>query len=70
MITEGQHDPESAADCERCLQLGGTDLRNDELFATLIAVTGYYAARADLHRLAQVLVPLRAGLADGRGSAR
>ena len=65
MITEGQHNPESAADCERCLQLGGTDLRNDELFATLIAVTGYYAARADLYRLAQVLVPLRSGL-EGR----
>ena len=59
---EGQQDRESAADFERCLQLGGTDLRDDELFATLIALTGYYAARADLRRAAQVLESLRAGL--------
>ena len=65
MTADGQHNRESAADFERCLQLGGTDLRDDELFATLNALTGYYAARADLHRLAQVLEPLRAGL-EGR----
>ena len=43
-------DRESAADFERCLQLGGTDLQDDELFATLTALTGYYIARADLRR--------------------
>ena len=62
---QGQHDRESAADFERCLQLGGTDLHDDELFATLTALTGYYAARADVRRLAQVLESLRAGL-EGR----
>ena len=56
----------AAADFERCLQLGGTDLRDDELFATLTALAGYYAARADLRRTAQVLESLRAGLGRGR----
>ena len=65
MAAEGQQDRKSAADFERCLQLGGTDL-NDDVFATLNALTGYYAGRADLHRLAQVLELLRAGLQRGR----
>ena len=63
---EGQQDRESVADFERCLQLGGTDLRDDELFATLIALTGYYVGHADLRRLAQVLESLRAGVEEGR----
>ena len=37
-----------------------------ELFATLVALTGYYAGHADVHRLAQVLEPLRAGVEEGR----
>ena len=65
MAAEGQQDRTSAADFERCLQLGGTDLHDDGLFATLIALTGYYAGRADLRRLAPVLESLRAGL-EGR----
>src|SRR5688500_15973785 len=56
----------AAADFERCLQLGGTDLGDDELFATLTALAGHYAARADLRRTAQVLESLRAGLGRGR----
>jgi class 3 adenylate cyclase/tetratricopeptide (TPR) repeat protein len=60
--TDGQQDRTSAADFERCLQLGGTDLHDDELFAALNALTGYYAGRADLHRLAQVIEVLRSGL--------
>jgi tetratricopeptide (TPR) repeat protein len=63
---EGHHSRESAADFERCLQLGGTDLRDDELFATLIALTGYYLAHADLRRTVHVLEVLRAGLEQGR----
>ena len=55
----------AAADFERCLQLGGTDLRDDELFATLNALLGYYAGRADLRRWVQVLESLRPGL-EGR----
>ena len=71
MAAEGQQDRKSAADFERCLQLGGTDLHDDELFAALSTLTGYYAARADVQRLAQVLELLRAGLQEGgSGSTR
>jgi class 3 adenylate cyclase/tetratricopeptide (TPR) repeat protein len=63
---EGPQNPAVAADFERCLQLGGTDLRNDELFATLSALVGYYACRADLRRLDQVLESLRASVHEGR----
>jgi hypothetical protein len=38
----------------------------DELFATLLALTNYYAGRADLRRLSQVLEALRAGLDESR----
>lgn len=62
---EGQQSNAAAADFERCLQLAGTDLRDDELFATLNALTGYYAGRADLQRTEQVLELLRAGI-EGR----
>ena len=55
-----------ADDFERCLQLGGTDLRDDELVATLTALTSYYVARADLHRVIQVIELLRAGQQEGR----
>ena len=63
---EGYQSRAAAADFERCLQLGGTDLRDDELFATLAALAGYYVARADLRRAAQVIESLRAGLEQGR----
>ena len=63
---EGVKSREAAGDFERCLQLGGTDVRDDELFATLVALTGYYIALADLRRAAQVLEVLRTGLEQGR----
>ena len=63
---EGYQSRESTTDFERCLQLGGTDLRDDELFATLTALRGYYFIRADLRRAAQVFESLRAGLKHGR----
>jgi class 3 adenylate cyclase/tetratricopeptide (TPR) repeat protein len=53
-------------DFERCLQLGGTDLSDDELCTTLLAVLGYYNVRADLRRCLQVLESLRAGIGEGR----
>jgi class 3 adenylate cyclase len=55
-----------AADFERCLQLCGSDLRDDELVGTLTALTSYYVARADVHRVVQVLDSLRAGAEGGR----
>ena len=55
---EGYPSRAAVADFERCLQLGGTDLRDDELFATFVALVGYYALRADLRRTAQVFESL------------
>ena len=52
---EGYQSPSVVADFERCLQLAGTDLRDDQLFATLLALCSYYLPRADLDRAAQVL---------------
>jgi hypothetical protein len=65
LAAEGYQSRAAAADFERCLQLGGTDLRDDELVATLVAVVVYYLSRADLRRAAQVLESLRAGLKQG-----
>jgi class 3 adenylate cyclase len=63
---EGNQSPAVAAEFERCLQLGGTDLRDNELFATLATLTGHYIARADLRRATQVLELSLAGLEQGR----
>ena len=65
---EGYQSREAAADFERCLQVSGT-LRDDELFATLIALGNYYHVRADLRRAAQVIESLRRGL-EGQQWAR
>ena len=62
---EGYQSREAAADFERCLQLGGTNLLDDELFATLTAVGNYYLIRADLQRAAHVLEVMRTPL-EGR----
>lgn len=62
----GQQDGTSVADFERCLQLGGTDVRDDQLFATLAALTGYYGGVADTYRLARLLEPLSVGVEHGR----
>jgi class 3 adenylate cyclase/tetratricopeptide (TPR) repeat protein len=63
---QGHQSRAAAADFERCLQLGGTDLRDDALFATLAALLSYYTGHADLRRAAQVIESLRAGLEQGR----
>jgi class 3 adenylate cyclase len=65
---EGYQSREAAADFERCLQLGA-NLRDDELFATLVALANYYQVRADLRRAAQVIESLRRGL-EGQQWAR
>jgi hypothetical protein len=54
------------ADFERCLQLVGTDLREDQLIATLLAGASYYIWRADLRRTAQLLEMVQAGPDQGR----
>ena len=63
---EGGSSRAVGADFERCLQLSGTDLRDDELFVTLGALMNYYIVRADLRRAARVLDSLRAGVEEGR----
>ncbi|WP_197417530.1 serine/threonine-protein kinase PknK [Mycobacterium sp. GA-2829] len=52
---EGYQSVSVADDFERCLQLAGTDLHDDEVCSTLISVCSYYVSRADLDRAAQIL---------------
>ena len=66
MAAEGQQDREVGRRLRAVPAVGRHRPTDDELFATLTALTGYYAARADLHRLAQVLELLRASLEEGR----
>jgi class 3 adenylate cyclase/tetratricopeptide (TPR) repeat protein len=56
----------AAADFEQCLQMGGTNLRDDDLFTTLLALTNYYAARADLRRQSELLDLLHANIDEAR----
>jgi hypothetical protein len=69
---EGASSPAAAAEFERCLQLGGADsatgqlLTSDELFATFCALYGYYAMRADLDRVEQLLRSVRENLLESR----
>lgn len=63
---EGAQSPIAAADFERCLQLAGTDLRDDQLFATLLAVGAYYLWRSDLRRAPPLIQALHAATAHGR----
>jgi class 3 adenylate cyclase/tetratricopeptide (TPR) repeat protein len=63
---EGVSSPNAAADFERCLQLSSTDLRDDEFFATLVALYGYYAIRADLDRADRLLGSVRTVLTGRR----
>ncbi len=63
---EGYQSAAAATDFERCLQLAGTDLRDDDLFVTLAALPGFYVTRADLRRTVQALELLAAGLEHGR----
>jgi len=63
---EGTGCQAAAADFERCLQLCGTDLCDDEFVATLIAVAAYYFTRGDLRRTAQVFESLRTAPESGR----
>jgi class 3 adenylate cyclase len=65
---EGAASQNAAAEFERCLQLSGTDL-TDDLFATLTALYGHYAVRADLRRAHQVLQAVEAGIVKGQVQA-
>ena len=65
---EGSSSVHAAADFERCLQLRESGL-SDDLLATLTALYGYYAIRADLRRALQVLEAVHAGVSDDRGTS-
>lgn len=62
---EGVASTAAAAEFERCLELTGVDF-TDDMFATLVALYAYYAMRADLIRVEQLLESLRATLDGGR----
>lgn len=63
---EGNASPEAAVDFERCLQLVRTDLREEELFATLTALWPYYVARGDLRRALQLSESVRGKVSNRR----
>jgi class 3 adenylate cyclase len=63
---EGPLNDATTVDFEECLRLGGTDVRDDEVVGTLLALAGYYFAIGDLPRSARVLTSLRAGMNAGR----
>ena len=56
---EGNLSPVSVADFERCLQLCGTDLRDDQVVATFIAAVAHYMWAANLRRAAELVDVLR-----------
>jgi hypothetical protein len=63
---EGYQSPCAAADFEHCLELAGSDLRNDEVWSTLVSVASYYISRADLDRADQVWGLVRSAPGAGR----
>lgn len=63
---EGAQSPVAVADFERCLQLVGTDLHDDDVVATLTAVGAYYLWRADLQRAGQVMAVAQVGTEQER----
>jgi class 3 adenylate cyclase/tetratricopeptide (TPR) repeat protein len=63
---EGTASPEAAVDFERCLQLVRTDLREDELLSTLIALWAYYLPRGDLRRTLQLSESIRGKVLGSR----
>ncbi len=62
----GSNNSDTAADFERCLELGGSDLSNDDLFATLMALFTHFVSRGDLRRAEQVVHTLRVAVDHGR----
>jgi serine/threonine protein kinase len=63
---EGYQSPAVADDFERCLELAGADLHDDDLISTLVSVSSYYIWRADLDRGIQILELLQSAPDGGR----
>lgn len=51
---EGYQSPSVTEDLERCLQLVGSDLHDDQVFGTLLSVSSYYINKSDLRRARQL----------------
>jgi class 3 adenylate cyclase/tetratricopeptide (TPR) repeat protein len=64
--TQGSMSGEGPAEFERCLALASAGNYEDELFATLISLIGYYGARAELRRAHELLQSLSARLTRDR----
>ena len=60
--------PNVAADFERCLQMCGNDLRDDDLLSTVMSLYPYYTMRADLERAERLVRSIRASLTGPRES--
>lgn len=63
---EGASSANAAADYTRCLEVSSSHLEDDEFFATLVALYGYYAMRADLDRAERLLSSVRTSLSGHR----
>ncbi|WP_231514610.1 adenylate/guanylate cyclase domain-containing protein [Mycobacterium sp. URHB0044] len=63
---EGVSSPNVAADFERCLQLCGSDLRDDDVFSTVMSLYPYYTMRADLDRAERLVQSIRVNLTGTR----
>lgn len=63
---EGVASPNAAADFEHCLAMCSTDLRDDDLFSTVMSLYPYYTMRADLDRAERLVLSIRANLAGDR----
>jgi hypothetical protein len=65
---EGVSSPNVAADFERCLQLCGGDLRDDDVFSTVMSLYPYYTMRADLDRAERLVQSIRLNLTGTRAA--
>jgi class 3 adenylate cyclase/tetratricopeptide (TPR) repeat protein len=64
--TQGSMSGEGPADFQQCLELASTGNYQDDLFATLTALTSYYVPRAELRRAHDLVDSLSAGITRDR----
>jgi class 3 adenylate cyclase/tetratricopeptide (TPR) repeat protein len=67
---EGPSSRQAAADFERCLQLCEADLRDEDLFPTLLALWAYYLPRGDLRRAQQLTDSVSVKVSSGQNWIR
>ncbi len=69
-VAQGPLNHSTMVDFEECLRIGGADVGDDEMVATLFALAGHYFAVGDLPRSARLLTSLHAGMNAGRAYFR